>query len=284
MAQRLIETISAVFPEIQVDHAVITGGQNNSVVMVNGEWVFRFPRYAEGVEQLKKETRFLKLVHEPLPVQVPDPVYSSLDGARVGEAFVGYRRIDGNSLKTYSGNKHEIVRELGRFLNVLHGLPLNEDLRGVLGPPDNEYADWYDMFTRMEAKLFVHMNDNARSKVQDNFKRFLAEIGDARLKKTVIHGDFGPSNLLIKDGHVSGVIDFGSVAIGDPARDIASAFFGPFGLGESWMPEVAAVYPQAADYIERARFYASTFALQEALFGIENDDEQAFQAGIAVYK
>lgn len=32
-----------------------------------------------------------------------------------------------------------------------------------------------------------------------------------------------------------------------------------------------------------ARFYAGTFALQEALYGLEDGDEQAFENGIAVY-
>jgi len=35
---------------------------------------------------------------------------------------------------------------------------------------------------------------------------------------------------------------------------------------------------------ERLAFYAGTFALQEALFGIENGDRQAFENGIAAYR
>ena len=35
--------------------------------------------------------------------------------------------------------------------------------------------------------------------------------------------------------------------------------------------------------LPRVRFYCGTFALQEALFGVENDDRQAFQDGIATY-
>jgi aminoglycoside 2''-phosphotransferase len=34
---------------------------------------------------------------------------------------------------------------------------------------------------------------------------------------------------------------------------------------------------------ERVKFYCGTFALQEALFGIENDDRDAFQAGMEEY-
>jgi aminoglycoside 2''-phosphotransferase len=35
--------------------------------------------------------------------------------------------------------------------------------------------------------------------------------------------------------------------------------------------------------LPRIRFYRGIFALEEALFGVENDDPQAFQAGMARY-
>ncbi|WP_237762871.1 hypothetical protein [Paenibacillus sp. A3] len=36
--------------------------------------------------------------------------------------------------------------------------------------------------------------------------------------------------------------------------------------------------------LERVKFYQGTFALQEALFGLENDDPEAFHAGIEAYR
>ena len=36
--------------------------------------------------------------------------------------------------------------------------------------------------------------------------------------------------------------------------------------------------------LPRVKFALGTFALQEALFGIENGDQEAFEAGIAEYR
>lgn len=36
-----------------------------------------------------------------------------------------------------------------------------------------------------------------------------------------IHGDLHPGNLLVKDGRLSAVIDFGDLAAGDPGTDLA---------------------------------------------------------------
>ena len=43
-------------------------------------------------------------------------------------------------------------------------------------------------------------------------------------------------------------------------------------------------YPNGIEISERVKFYKSTFALQEALHGIENDDRQAFESGIKDYR
>jgi aminoglycoside phosphotransferase (APT) family kinase protein len=39
-----------------------------------------------------------------------------------------------------------------------------------------------------------------------------------------IHGDMSPTNLLVQNGHLAAVIDFGQLAIGDPACDLVIAW------------------------------------------------------------
>jgi aminoglycoside phosphotransferase (APT) family kinase protein len=39
-----------------------------------------------------------------------------------------------------------------------------------------------------------------------------------------LHGDLHPANILVNDGQVSGVIDFGDITAGDPAGDLSVAW------------------------------------------------------------
>lgn len=39
-----------------------------------------------------------------------------------------------------------------------------------------------------------------------------------------VHGDMHPTNLLVRNGHLSAVIDFGCLGVGDPACDMAIAW------------------------------------------------------------
>jgi aminoglycoside 2''-phosphotransferase len=41
--------------------------------------------------------------------------------------------------------------------------------------------------------------------------------------------------------------------------------------------------PGMVSFLDRIRFYRGTFALIEALFGIENGDEEPFRSGIETY-
>jgi NAD(P)-dependent dehydrogenase (short-subunit alcohol dehydrogenase family) len=69
-------------------------------------------------------------------------------------------------------------------------------------------------------------------------------------------------------------------ALGDPAVDLAALPWTPRPFFEG----LAAAYPDVAVTADRVRFYRGTFALQEALFGVEQGDESAFRAGIGPYR
>jgi aminoglycoside 2''-phosphotransferase len=58
---------------------------------------------------------------------------------------------------------------------------------------------------------------------------------------------------------------------------------GPFGYGKAFVSLFAGWYPGLHALLARASFHVGTFALQEALWGMEHDDEGAFERGIAPY-
>ena len=41
-----------------------------------------------------------------------------------------------------------------------------------------------------------------------------------------LHGDLSPENLILRDGRLAGIIDFGCCAVGDPACDLVIAWTG----------------------------------------------------------
>lgn len=276
-----IENIKAKYPDLLIEEYFHNQeGQNNDVLIVNKELVFRFPKYENGIHELQKETAFLIKIQNHMSLKIPNPTYISLNNKPVGEAFVGYRLIKGQPLKKELfdtiNEKENLATDLANFLKELHTL----DIKQTLGLDDGSvdyYEKWNSLFIRIKEELFPYMRKEARYSVEKNFEDYLLNKENFNFHPTIIHGDFGPTNILYdkESRKISGVIDFGSVAVGDPASDLAS-LIGPFGYGESFLELFSSVYPDTKLLLERARFYSSTFALQEALFGIENNDKEAF--------
>ncbi|WP_420630449.1 phosphotransferase family protein [Candidatus Leptofilum sp.] len=283
--QPFVEAIQTVYPELAVETAVFNQqGQYNIVLVVNDGLIFRFPRYAGGLEQLALETKILTAVQSYLPLPVPNPIYTNFADAPVGEAFMGYQYIPGEPLYPPAfakiADKAALAAQIAHFLQALHAVPIRDLIDEPLPVSDTE-EEWWDVYGRIQTKLFPYMRLDACKEVAHHFESALDDPAQVNFEPTLRHGDFGTGNLLHnpRTGQMSGIIDFGFTVLGDPAFDLA----GLLNYGESFVQEIALHYPAVEQYWPRIRFYNGTFALYEALFGIENGDEQAFQQGIAQY-
>jgi aminoglycoside 2''-phosphotransferase len=264
-------------------------GQNNDVLVVNGALILRFPRYAQGIEDLKVETAILGGIRPYVSLDIPDPQFVHLEGQTPGQAFAGYPRIPGAPLwrETLRGIPDPAIverlgQQLGQFLKSLHSLPAEQVVPVALLQVDTPAA-YDDLYRRMREKLFPSMRPDARQAISAHFEAFLGDPASFAFQPVLKHGDFGPSNILYDAERqvVCGVIDFSGCALGDPAYDFAGLLSA---YSEAFVRSCAAGYPEVEALLPRARFYQGTFALEEALFGIENNDPRAFENGIEGYR
>ncbi|MDQ0973531.1 aminoglycoside phosphotransferase (APT) family kinase protein [Neobacillus niacini] len=140
-----------------------------------------------------------------------------------------------------------------------------------------------DLYQRIQNKLFPFMREEAQRQISHSFETFLYSEACSNLTTTLVHGDFGATNILWDPTTytISGIIDFGGSGMGDLAYDFAGILSS---YGEDFFTMCLNLYPNGAEIAERVRFYGSTFALQEALHGVENDDIEAFENGIKAYR
>ena len=287
--RQLLRRIREVYPDLQIAAVrPITAGQYNDVVVADERWIFRFPRFSEGVQNLEIETAILRAIRGAITLAIPNPVCTAFEPRVPGKAFAGYRMIPGEPLwrETLARIDDEatldrLSGQLGGFLNELHRIPAG-DLLGLGLPLPDLSSVWTDLLARIKAKLLPLMAPESRRQVTAHFETFLRGAANLAPAPVLIHGDFGGSNILFdrKCGAVTGVIDFGSCHLGDPALDLAALAT----YGEPFLRRVLSVYPMPQTALARIRFYLGTFALQEALYGVEHDDREAFQRGITAYR
>lgn len=284
-----IERIHQVYPDLAITHCEQNDhGQNNDVLIVNESLVFRFPKYEKGIEQLSKETSILEAIHNQMKLPTPYPLYQSFEPREVGMVFTGYHLIEGTPLWKNDFLKiedeetlNQLATQLVSFLVDLHATPL-ESISGLdqkqVKTPQQEMGE---LFKHIQTKLYPFMRRDAQDQVTHLFESFLhADLQDT---PTCIHGDFGCSNILWnpEERRISGIIDFGGAGLGDPAYDLAGILSS---YGEDFFNRCIALYPNGQESAQRVHFYRSTFALQEALHGVDNNDAEAFENGIKAYR
>ena len=278
----LVRHLRSIYPDLPLSHVEqVTEGQNNTVLIVNGSLIFRFPRYDAGIQQLEREVTLLRALKQHTPVPIPDPIYTNWIPRVVGRVFAGYPLLPGIPLSQIpaTADIQPLASQLGAFLAVLHAIPL--DTIGVVTNQGSTPQHWEDLYHRMIDRLFPLMRTDARDSVRRHFETFLTAAIARPIQRVLVHGDLGAGNILYNSttGRVTGIIDFGSAHVDDPAVDLAAAST----IQPTLLNAITRCYPTTDDLLDRVMFYRGTFALQEALSGIETGNTTASQVGLAPY-
>jgi aminoglycoside phosphotransferase (APT) family kinase protein len=190
--------------------AELDDGWDFKVLLVEDEWIVRWPRHELAVEEIEKEVALLPALAPLLPVAVPAFEYVSRD-----PWLVAYRIIRGEPLVD------EDPDGVRAFLEALHGV----DVDAVPAPrPDwlGEYGGHAEEWRRRVLPL-LDVDERSRGEA------LLAETETLTgFVPALTHSDLGPGHLLVRDGRLAGVIDWGDARVGDPAVDYAWLLYGPF--------------------------------------------------------
>jgi aminoglycoside 2''-phosphotransferase len=283
-----LDVIHKAIPDLNIISSQLQDhGQNNLVLVINQDLIFRFPRYQSALDQMVKETTLLNRIQDYVTLPTPSPLYTHLE-APIGEAFSAYRRLQGEPLwcETFLRIQDEIVighlaTDLAAFMRTLHQIPLSKVIDLNLPICDTQ-DHWITLYEQVKTQLFPKMRPDARFSTTEHFESFLAGDFLQHFEPVLKHGDFGSSNILFdqETRRVSGIIDFGGACLGDPAYDIAGLLSC---FGEEFIGKCTRTYPEIEHYGERILFYSGTFALIEALSGLENGNEAAYQNAMALY-
>jgi aminoglycoside 2''-phosphotransferase len=284
-----IQSIRAAYPTLTLRSARLhtTDGQFNNIVIVNDNLIFRFPRSEHIAASYVTHSALLNTLATQLPLPIPVPSYSSNEDTEWQQSFIGYQLIPGEPLYRMAldtiqnpADRRGMAAQLAIFLRALHHIPV-ADLPASL-PVHESPADWMSLYQGIQKLLFPFMRIDARHSVQAHFEAFLAQPDTMRYTPALRHGDFGGSNILYDpvSRRISGIIDFDSTGLGDPATDVAALL----SYGEDFFALCLEHYPEMHAMLERAAFYRGTFALQEAYYGLRDGNQEAFEDGIAQYR
>lgn len=221
LARRLV---AAQFPQwTRLDVApLLPGGWDNRTFHLGQDMTVRLPNAASYVLQVEKEQVWLPKLAPHVPLPIPVPVARGVPGEGYPWPWSVYRWLPGETATDERiGDLTIFAQDLAGFLVALRevdasGGPLpgaHNFFRG--GPPRHYDAETRRALTMLEGRI----DTQAAREVWD-----AALSADWQAAPVWFHGDISPGNLLVEEGRLSAVIDFGTSGIGDPACDLAIAW------------------------------------------------------------
>lgn len=242
----------------------VAGGWDNQQWRLGDELAVRMPRTERASELQRKERRWLPVVAPRLPLPVPVPVRLGEPSARFPKPWTVMTWVPGEPLDSTSVSRGDHAADaLAGFLRALHvEAPAEAPISSDRGAHPGVYADGFDYFFR--AVALGGIADDVRA-VWDDAVAASGWEGPP----VWAHGDLHPANVIVSDGTLSGVIDFGDMFAGDPAWDLAAAWvILPAGAASRFFE----VYAHAGEAtVRRARGLAALKSLILMVIGQNGD-------------
>jgi aminoglycoside phosphotransferase (APT) family kinase protein len=197
-------------------------GWDNRTYRLGADMSVRLPTAEGYVAAVAKESAWLPRLAPHLPVAVPTVLGEGVPGEGYPFPWSVRRWLDGEpSAPERIGDLARVATAVGDFLLALQR---SDATGGPLGGEHNWYRGaspaHYDDETRRCLAALAGRVDTARA----------AEVWEAALAAewhgapVWFHGDVASGNLLVRDGELAAVIDFGTSGVGDPACDLVIAW------------------------------------------------------------
>jgi aminoglycoside 2''-phosphotransferase len=281
-----LKQIRNCYPDLEIrSNRLAVGGEVNDILIVNDDLIFRFPKLSEGLEQFRVEMTILSSIQWRTFVPVPDPIYHSQDMQTVGTAFFGYKMLPGEALRHHllavkkDATRLELGFELASFLADVHNIPVEVLPPGIPMHDSHRREEIPGVFVDIGEKLYPFMRPDARDEVTSQFEEYIGDPTRFAYKRALRHGDLGPGNILVdpKTLDISGIIDFGSAGLDDPAIDLGHiSFWGQSLLGMAFVEHVYDMYGMPESLLKRVEFYKVLIACCVALDGQKRKDQESF--------
>ena len=272
LVRRLVATQFPAWADLPVQ-AVRPGGWDNRTFRLGAEMSVRLPSAERYAGKVAKEQRCLRRLGPLLPLPIPTPLALGAPGEGYPWPWSVYRWIEGETAAVARiTDPVAFAQSLAGFLEELQCTDPTD------GPPPGAHNFFrggpvatYDVETR---RTLTALRDRIDTAAAAGLWRSALE-STWRHGPVWIHGDVSPSNLLVCEGRLSAVIDFGGTGVGDPACDLTIAW--TFLQGESRAAFRAAL-PLDADTWARARGWALWKALITLAEHIDSDEPKAADA------
>ncbi len=228
LVRRLIDTQFPQWVGLPISPVEFSGWDNRTFHL-GTEMTVRLPSQSDYALQVEKEQQWLPRLAPHLPIPISTPIAEGKPADNYPLPWSVYRWLAGDTASI------ERIEDMSLFATdlakFLVGLQAIDSTGGPIAGKHSFYRGGplatYDSETQEAIKILSNQMDTTI--ISRLWEEALSTVwqGDP----VWVHGDIAIGNLLVQHGKLCAVIDFGQLAIGDPACDLVIAW--TFFTGES---------------------------------------------------
>ncbi|MBB4690854.1 aminoglycoside phosphotransferase family protein [Paractinoplanes abujensis] len=200
----------------------VAGGWGNQMWRLGDDLAVRMQRMDTSGDPQLKERRWLPRLAGRLPLPVPAPVRNGTPSERFPKMWTVMTWVHGTPLDHTTITRGDHAADtLAAFLTALHvEAPAEAPGASDFGTHPRDSGDGFEHFLNaVDLEAFGFAADDIRAVWDD-----AAATPQWPGPRVWVHGDLHPANVVVADGTLAGVVDFGALFAGDPAWDLGAAW------------------------------------------------------------
>lgn len=195
------------------DHAIYRLGDGLSV---------RLPRIGWATKQAAREATWLPRLAPHLPLAIPVQVAVGRPAEGYPYAWSVYEWLPGANANGTLDDLEQAAVDLAAFVSALRRVDTTGAHQRSTGSRGSPLANLDDQVRKSIADLEAHGRIDAAAALAAWEESLHAPVWAG--PEVWVHGDLLPGNVLVVDGRLSAIIDFGCLNVGDPACDLQPAW------------------------------------------------------------
>ncbi|MEO5576628.1 MAG: aminoglycoside phosphotransferase family protein [Gaiellaceae bacterium] len=199
---------------------VVSYGTDHDIYRLGDDLAARLPRIGWATEQAAKEAEWLPRIAPHVPLALPVQLARGRPAAGYPFVWSVVEWLPGDPATATIDDLDRAAVDLAAFVSALRRV----DRAGAHPRPDRArgapLAELDEQVRRSVAALGNRIDRDAALRSWKESLHVPAWAGN----DVWVHGDLLPGNLLVVDGRLSAVIDFGGLNVGDPACDLQPAW------------------------------------------------------------
>lgn len=211
------------FPELAnlplspITHA----GTAHALFRLGPDLLIRMPLKQEASLQCEKEHRWLHRIAAAVQTPMPVPIHKGIPTSRYPSHWSILRWFEGTALWDDPCPDHAaLALDMARFISALSSA---STINGP-APGAHNFGRGVDLYERDSATREALDRCDGLVPVERLQELWTLSLGAKSSHRSAwIHGDLHGGNIIMNQGKLAAIIDFGGLAVGDPACDLAFA-------------------------------------------------------------